>query len=252
MLPSLWYSLLMSRDPLFYFSITTLIVGTLGSLYLLYEWLKHKRRHKFYVFWSVGLFILYLFQIPFILVNSGFHLTVTDFNAFYSVAFPLTFLGLILIYLGIRSVSPPRNPKRLKLYLFFWFVLSLLVFSFYFIVRSGYVEDYTIQFLVIFLFFIPTYFLNLFALSRWFKRKDLHKTKLASFGIIIMMLGIFSGLLQAIIAIPKILAYPPQFWFLALTEFKLLFFLQSLGVLLLLFGFLLVHRNCRGILNGKE
>ena len=232
----------------FYFSLVTLVIGVIGGLYLFIHWLRH-RKHKFSLLWAIGLFLLYWFQVPFILANAGVRFTVTNFNLFYSITLPLVFLGTILIYLGILSVSPFKNQKRVNLYLFLWFVLSALVFAYYFIFQVGY-STRLFQFGPTLVFFLPLYLLILSALWRWYRRQDFSKTKSTSIGLIAITLSILLKIGGSLIAISRMLAYPPEFWFIALTDFDTLFFLEALNTLLLLTGFFLVHKNCCRVLDG--
>ena len=71
-------------------------------------------------------------------------------------------------------------------------------------------------------------------------------------GIVLMMGWAVMGIVGNVLAIKRLLAYPPQFWFIALAQFELMFLLQSVSMLLLILGFLFVHKNCfRNLKNGR-
>lgn len=226
-----------------YFSSATLILGIVIGCYFLFEWLLHKRRYKLPLFWAIGLFFLYWFLVPYILGNAGFRFTLTDFNVFYSFAFPVTFGGLILVYLGILTISPFKNQKRINRLLTMWFVLCLLVFSFYFLVRGGEQTGRSPLFITTFLFFLPLRLLILFAVWKLMTSRALRDGQRTRTGIALVAGWGIIGIIGQFLAIWKVLLYPPQFWYLALVDFKELFLLQSVSMLMLSVGFFLVHRR---------
>lgn len=242
----------MSQNPTFYLSLAVLVIGILGGLYLFLEWLRHGRQHKFPLLWGNGLLLLYWFQIPFILVNAGVRFTITDFNFFYAFALPTTFGGLVLVYLGILSVLQPPNSKKIKFWLSLWFVACILFFFYYFVIKGGIITDYSSVFIVNLLFFVPARLLILFALWEWLRLQSWEKTKMTIMGIVLMISWAIMGIAGNVFAVKRLLAYPPQFWFIALLEFKPMFLLQAISLLLLVLGFIFVHRNCFRNLNGKK
>lgn len=194
-------------------------------------------------FWGIGLFFLYWSLIPYILGNAGFRFTLTDFNAFYSLAFPATFGGLILVYLGILTISPLKNQKRINRLAVAWFVLCLLVFSFYFLMKGGEQTGRLPLFISTFLFFLPLRLLTLFAIWKWTTNPVLRDGQRTRIGIILVAGWGIIGVINQLLVTGKVLMYPPQFWYLALVDFKELFFLQSVSMLMLSVGFFLVHRR---------
>lgn len=240
---------LINRTPLFIFSIAVLTLGVVIGLYLLLEWFRHGRRYKFPLYWAIGLFLFYWFQIPYILANAGVRFTVTDFNLFYALTLPTIFGGLMLIYLGILSILQPPNIKKIKFWLSLWLAACFLFFFYYFVIKGGVIDNHSSVFVVNLLFFVPARLLILFALWRWLRRQSWQKTKMTIFGIALMMGWAVMGIAGNVLAIKRLLAYPPQFWFIALAEFQLIFILQSTSMFLLILGFLLVHKNCFRNLN---
>ena len=85
-----------------------LALGVAASVYLVILWwqCRGKSEHaKGLLFWAIGLFLMYWFQIPAVLIGSGKIITVTDFNFFFALTFPITFLALIFLYFGILQIS---------------------------------------------------------------------------------------------------------------------------------------------------
>ena len=237
--------------PVFYFSLLTLALGVLGGLYFFIKWLVHHQKHQFYILWAVGLFLLYLFQMPFILANAKLSFVISDFNVFFILMFLATFLALALIYLGILSASTGVINKKLITFLFYWFFLSGLLVALYFFIDHGIGSTYIPQILVVFLFFIPIYLITLIALWRWLRSGGGKKLFSINLGIAMLMISSILGLLEVFLALQKIIHYPPQFWFIALMSFDLLFLLQDIGIILLLVGFCLIHTYCGKNNNNK-
>src|SRR3989338_11500205 len=77
------------------------VLGLLVSAYLFIEWLRHHRRPWFLLYWALALFLMYWFQVPVILTNLGKTIVQSEFNFFFAITFPITFVALILIYLGV-------------------------------------------------------------------------------------------------------------------------------------------------------
>lgn len=118
---------------MFYISLSILAIEILGGLYLLSDWLRHKRRYAFMFFGAIGLLLLDWFQIPTILALSGKHIVYNSFNPLFSVSMPLAFLGYIMIYAGIRLVGCMRTNKTAYLFLFLWFLAAVAFYSSQFI-----------------------------------------------------------------------------------------------------------------------
>ena len=239
-------SYLMTLNPSFYLSLATLVVGILGGVYLFVDWLRH-RRYDFSLFWSLSLFLHYWFQMPTILANLGIRFTLTDYNLFYLVAFPVVFLALILLYIGVLSIFHAVQRKTYLL-LALWFFLSVIIPTVYF-GRDIQVASYLPTLATLFLFIFPIQILILVMLWKWFQGKDHLHSRASKIGVSVMIAAMFMAVIQSFLALRAILIYPPQFWFIAITEANVLFVLQSINTLLLLAGFLLAHKQCCNILN---
>lgn len=145
----------------FFLSLGSLLIGILGGAYFFFEWRNH-RAHITALFWAIGLFCLFLFQIPTILFNKGVHFALTQFGLFFSIAVPVSFLSLIAIYCGIVSLRKPV-PKRAYFLFSLWFAASLVFFNYFFYINQTFTSRLPLYALIL-LFFMPMHFLNLWAL----------------------------------------------------------------------------------------
>src|SRR3989344_4401053 len=162
-------SFFINRSPIFVFSIAVLTLGVVVGFYLILEWFRHGRRHHFPLFWAIGLFLFYWFQIPFILANAGVRFTVTDFNLFYALTLPTIFGGLMLIYLGVLSILQPPNAKKIKFWLSVWSMACILFFFYYLVIKGGIIDNHSSVFIVNLLFFVPARLLILLVLWKWLR-----------------------------------------------------------------------------------
>ncbi len=231
----------MNPNPEFYLSLLALVLGTAGSVYLFIEWIVHKRKYQFLLLWSIGLLLQYLFQIPAILSNLGKGFILTDFNAFFSLTLSLSFLGLLLIYLGILyAIGRARKTHRR---LVIWFGIIAILYSFMFYDHRIFTSD-TPTLITAFLFYLPLYGLILHALWKWHRQQDWIKTRLTTVGILMLAIAAAIGIVKSYVFLWGGLAYPPAFWFIPSSSSQPMFVLQSLEIISFVLGFLCVHRNC--------
>jgi hypothetical protein len=241
----------MSQSPSFYFSLTVLTAGILSGLYLFYHWWRHKE-HKLALYWAAGLFLQYWFQVPAILANARIHLILSDFNLFYSIAFPLLFLGTILIYCGILSVVPPKNTKKTTVFLAAWVLLSFLIFGYYFILMKGHATNRITLFIPSIFFFLPLYGLILAALWRWNAIQDYAKTKFTVIGLFLIAISFLMKTIGHFMVLYRIWSYPIELWFMALVNFNAIYLMESFSTLLLITAFLLINETYRGTADINE
>ncbi|OGY99492.1 MAG: hypothetical protein A2945_01385 [Candidatus Liptonbacteria bacterium RIFCSPLOWO2_01_FULL_52_25] len=232
-----------------YFSLATLLLGIAGAGYLLLEWIHHRRERRFALLWSVGLFLLFWFQIPAILSHANQSFTLTDFNIFFSFAFPISFVGNLLIYAGILSVTRPSSPRRAITFVV-WAAVATILFFFFF-ANQNTISSRAPTFIFIFLFFMPLHILVLVELRRWWKSQELFTTRACYLGIAVLMASYALGIFQNVFVLDRSLRFPPEFWFLAVADSSALFIMQSLGTLLLLVGFFFVHQSCCKISHNR-
>lgn len=220
-----------------------LVLGVLSSLYLFVEWIRYKRRLQFPLFWSLALFLMYWFQIPVILSNSGKVITVTDFNLFFALTLPITFLALFLTYLGSVNALGLKLELKTKFFLYSWLLASVIFFSYHFILRKGIIQTYSLPLVGNIAFYLPSYLLIVFLFLRWFSRTQLPKTTYSVLGALAIMAASVLGIIRNFIIIKNVLAYPPQFWYIVLTSSKVFFILQTFSILLLVVGFFFFQRS---------
>ena len=224
------------------FSLFSLTLAFLVSVLLFLSWIKHKkRRPRFLIFWAIGLLLMYAFQIPIILSNLGMEITVTDFNSFFTLAFPITFLSLILIYLGVVEVSKQRIKTRAKVVMSLWFLSSIIFFTYHFIVRGGIIETHSLTVVGNLVFYLPIRVLIIATLLRWFV-KSTSKTLLLYLGTFGVILESLLGLFRNLLFLKNILVYPPEYWYLALSGLKVFFLTQILGIISIAIGFFFLYR----------
>lgn len=231
----------MDPNPEFYLSLLALVLGTAGSLYLFIEWLAHRREYRFLLLWSIGLLLQYLFQIPAILSNLGKGFILTDFNAFFSLTLSLSFLGLLLIYIGILYAI--GRARKTHMYLVIWFGIIAILYSFMFYGHRIFTSDAP-TLITAFLFYLPLYALILHALWKWHRKQDWIKTRLTSVGIAILATAAAIGIVKSFVFLWGGLAYPPAFWFVPSASSQFVFISQSLEIISFVLGFLFVHKNC--------
>jgi hypothetical protein len=224
----------------FYLSLLALATGIGGGIYFLSEWVRHGRKYRFLLFWAVALFCLFLFQIPSIFFNGHAGGIVTNFNLFFSVTLPISFLGLVAEYLGILSLARPIGTKTYLLF-FAWLLAGALYFASYFAPGRTFTSHLPLYGAIV-LFFLPIHFLNLWALYVLHRGTRQIRSAVYSLGLGALLISFLSGLGRNIVFLRGFAIYPASFWFLALQS-EWLFLLQLSGTLFLLVGFVLIHRN---------
>jgi hypothetical protein len=232
---------LLSFDPFFYTSLAVLVLGVAGSMYLFAEWLRHGRRHAFLLFWAAGLALLDWFLIPTVLAGTGEHMVLTDFNPLFSVSFPLTFLGLVLVYVGIRSLMRASLRRATYVSLFIWFLVSLVYFAFLFRDAQT-IHSRASTLAAIALFFLPVQVMNLSAFWKAYNRKELFAAAMSKLGIALMIISMVVGVAGSFFAVHDILVYPPAFAVVVLFSPSWLI-AEAGGVALLVAGFALIQRE---------
>jgi hypothetical protein len=232
---------LLSFDPFFYVSLAVLVVGVAGSAYLFAEWLRHGHRHAFMLFWATGLLLLDWFLIPTVLAETGEHMVLTDFNPLFALSFPLTFLGFVLVYAGMRSLMRAPLTRAAYAALFIWFLASLVYFGFLF--RDAHtIQSRAFSLAAIALFFLPVQLMNLSAFSKVYRRRDIFAAALSRSGIVLMIVSAVVGIARNLYAVHEILVYPPAFAVVVLFSPSWLI-AEAGGVALLVAGFALVQRE---------
>ncbi|GEM_PF-6302158 len=223
------------------FPLLTLVLSVILSLRLFVDWFKHGRRPWFLLFWSLSLFLMYWFLVPLIFTGLGKVITVTDFNLFFALTLPVTFLALIFVYIGVLEITGAVLKKNTKIILFFYFLLSLLFFAYQFILNDGIIKTYALPLIGNLAFYLPLRILIVSAVIGWLVKpgpKTLNGY-LGAFGIIGD--GVLGGI-RNILIVKNVLAYPPEFWYVVLSGMHSFFYLQIFSIVLIAFGFFFFHR----------
>lgn len=228
--------------PLF-FSVAALATALAGSVELLSEWLIHKRRFNFMLYFGAGLFFLFWYKLPGILANLGYLVNLKDLEVFFAVSFSASLWGYCLIFLGIYSVVPVVS-RAVKRGVILWFPPAVLVFWAYFLNFFGLKDFFPIWILVV-LFYIPIQLVILVAFIKWFRLAGA-RTTMSSAGLILLILATILFVIASFLYLYKIAVYPPQFWFAAATSTAIMSILQSIAMILAALGFFAIHSECLG------
>ena len=218
-----------------------LALGILASVYLLKEWFRHERRWRFLALWAAALFLMYWFQIPAILANLGVVVTVSKFNFFFALTLPVTFLALIFIYLGILDALEINIKKAVKILLGAWFFSAALFFGYNFIASGGVIQTDSVPLAGKLAIYLPLRLLIIATLAWWLWRAR----PLTLFGVL-GAAGVIGesmlGIIRNLLVVKTVLAYPPSFWYIAMTSLQSFFILQTASVILAAVGFYFLHR----------
>jgi len=221
-----------------------LALGIFASIYFVFWWWRHRRRDEAHarslLFWAMGLFLMYWFQVPAILVGLGKTVTVTDFNLFFALTLPITFLALMLFYFGILQISKIDLGRNKKIFLFAWFVFAVAFFAYYFITEKGIINTYVLPLVGNILFYLPIRLLIIVAVIRSLFHSVI-KNIYGILGVIGIVIESILGLMRNFFVIETVLDYPPSFWYLAMSGSKFFFVTQTLSIILLVFGFYFLH-----------
>ena len=224
--------------------VLALTLGVATSVYFTVLWWQCRgssEHAKGLLFWAIGLFLMFWFQVPAILIGFGKTITVTDFNFFFALTFPITFLALILFYFGILRISWVSLSMKSKNLFFGWLGLAIFFFSYQFIVNKGIISTYLLPLGGNILFYLPVRLIIVFAVIKLLSQPGI-RTPSGIFGVICILGEMALGAARNIFVIKNVLRYPPQFWYIVLSGSKFFFTTQTLSVILLTLGFFFLHR----------
>lgn len=227
-------------------SSLSLILGISSSICLLVWW--YKKHHSWQggrapLFWALALFLMYWFQIPALLSSLKKVIIVTNFNLFFVITFPLTFLALIFLYLGLLQIFKIQLERKQKYIFFIWFFSALFFFAYHFIVYKGIIETYALPLVGNIAFYIPIRGLIIFTLIRWLimsKTKSACGVTGASFVIAESIVGLWRNFF----IIKNVLFYSPSLWYMVIAYSQPLFVTQAISIILLVIGFCFLHCHC--------
>src|SRR3989344_5323097 len=224
------------------FPALALVSGLISSAYLLVSWYRDKERPRFLLLWAAGLFLMYWFQIPVILTNSGRAVTVTSFNLFFALTLPIVWIAIFCLFMGSIAVLGHRLKGRQKVAICAWFLAAVIFFAYHFITRKGVISTYSLPIVGNLIFYLPLYILIIATFLKKMVRFSFDTTWRFFLGAACVMSASILGIVRNFIVIKNILEFPPEFWFLVLTGQKIFFMLQTTSIILLVAGFTLLHR----------
>lgn len=238
----------MPPSPVFYASFFLLASGSLAGLFLLFEWFRHKRKYAFMLAWALGLFLLDWFQIPTALSEAHEQIVYTHSSVLFAISIPLSFLGFLLIYLGIRAVTHAPVRKITYAWFFLWFLAALVFYGLQYWDGQAIGSRFGLLASMA-LFLIPVQILNLRALWAGFRNRNALTTKLSRWGLVVLMTSVVVALARYVFYLDRVTLYPPAFALLFIRSSFFYLATQMLGIALLVVGFLLIHREAtQGIL----
>ena len=225
-----------------------LTLGILTSGYFIVQWLQHRdeRHMNALISWALALFLIYWFQVPAILIGFGKIITVTSFNLFFTLTFPITFLALILVYVGILQISGTKLGKKQKIIFLIWFFSAIIFFGYHFILNEGVIQTYLLPLGGNIAYYLVIRVLIIFALIRLLYRVEM-QTLYGVLGAGALITEGFLGLVRNFFIIDRVLTYPPQFWYFSIAKSQFLFTTQTMSIILLVVGFYFLHLlyHCR-------
>lgn len=220
---------------------TGIAAGLLG----LVDWGMHRRRGKTLLYLSVGLLLLHWIQLPVIIARSGANIFLADLNTYITMAFPLAFVGLLLIYLGVLGCAPVQPSRRFSVWVAVEMTIAIGVYVVTLFTVNAAHSNFVLLLVTNLLLFLPLHALIFSLVWRWW-RATRRERRAATIGL--LLLGGWSafGIVNHVLVLLKLFAYPQEFWFVALTNYQLLYALEMASIPLLLFGLLLLSKRTLG------
>ena len=230
-----------------------LALGVAASVYFIIRWWRNRdgQHTRALLFWAIGLFLMFWFQVPAILIGLGKVVTITDFNLFFSLTFPITFLALMLFYLGILQISGFDLNKKIKVLLFSWFALAILFFGYSFVLNKGVVSTYFLPLAGNIAFYLPIRTMILVIAIKLLFRPEM-KTVSGMLGTLGIAAESMLGLARNFFIVDRVLRYPPQFWYVVIADSRFFFITQTLSIIILVFGFYFLHRAYHRLRYGSN
>ena len=158
-----------------FLSALAIILGVATSVYFFISWWRHRDKKKplALLYWAIALFLMYWFQAPAIFVSFGKSITVTDFNFFFALTLPITFLALILVYSGLIRLAGINLNQKYKILFAVWFLIAVLFFGYHFFIKGGIIKDYLLPIAGNVAFYVPIRILIIVTVLKLFCRPGL-------------------------------------------------------------------------------
>lgn len=241
---------LLLATPLSFSYFVVFCLGLLTGVAFFIDWLFGRPGRVFMLPWAFGLLLLHWLQLPAVLASSGSLVYVSEINNFITFTFPLAFIGMVLIYAGMMSIAPPRHRHTFDALIILELAIALLVYLVSLLTNSGAQSNFVLVVVTNLLFFIPMYLLLLLSAWQWHQRLDA-SVRIGHIGLLFLMGWALAGIINHALLLPRLLAYPQQFWFVAYVSYQLLYFMEAVSVPMLLVGLLLLRISYRRVAPPK-
>lgn len=241
---------LILAKPLSLISILVFGLGLLAGLLFFLDWLIGRPARMFLLPWAFGLLVLQWLQLPAILASSGSTVLVTTLNTFIAFAFPLSFIGLVLLYAGMMSIAPPQHRHTFDALIILELAVALVVYLAALFTTGAAQSNFVLVIVTNLLFFLPIRLLILLSAWQWRQRLD-PSVRVGHLGLLLLMGWSLAGILNHALLLPRLIAYPQEFWFVAYVNYQLLYFLEAVSIPMLVMGLLLLRFSYKRIAPPK-
>ena len=204
------------------------------------SWAYHDYKYPAILLWSLGLLCLDWYQVPTLMALFGVPVVLSNFNPFFSLALPISFLGFGLICLGSFSIISKMRPIHI-LFLAAWFVAALIFYGFYY---NTSLTPQTVWSVIDsnILFFVPIFLLNCIVGISLYRKITLRSASSIKAGIALYVFAACCGLVRCGLSIFFGLTHQPDLS--ALAFFSPAYILtQIIGLVFFLVSFYIIHKN---------
>ncbi len=138
------------------------------------------------------------------------------------------------------SIASPRHRHTFDALIILELAIALLVYLASLFTSSEAQSNFVLVIVTNLLFFIPMRLLILLSAWQWHQQLD-SKVRIGHFGLLFLMGWALAGILNHALLLPRLLAYPQQFWFVAYVNYQLLYFVEVISIPMLLLDLLLLR-----------
>jgi len=219
----------------FYFSLISVLASVGAGAYFLVYWFANGRKDSYLLWWAFGFASLYIFKIPNVLINAGFHIVQTD-------VYPVLYFGLLLYLIshyafvrGLASWIHNLNEPTVTGFFAVMFFSAVIYLCLSFFAPGGTMSAPVWGSNA--LFYIPIQIFILYKLAQAAK-EVVESYAISHVGLILTSLGMLALVASSILYIlVQVGRYPRAFWYLAVVNTPIVSIVQIAAVALLFFGF---------------
>lgn len=222
-------------------------VGLLG----LVDWGMHHRGGRTLLYWAIGLLLLHWIQLPVIIARSGVHVFLADMNTFIAFAFPAAFAGLLLVYLGVLECAPVQPSRRLSVWVAVELTVAIGVYTVALFTANVAHSNFVLLLVTNVLLYLPLHVLVFSLVWRWWSAKW-RQRRVVTIGLLLFGGWSVFGIVNHLLVMLKLFAYPQEFWFVAITNYQLLYALEMARVPLLILGLVLLRKHALACSNIRS